>query len=193
MICKRFRQPWRTQTVVLVRVRRTLFIARWGADYADRIIAPTIQESVKASVAKFNAEEPNNEKELLRKLSINRSLANTLTARNIVVGRVFITDFKFSQAFASQVESKVVAFQKYLTEQNNLESYTGNSKPNSCSGSGNSKSKCSQSEWRISGYQDNYCTIKRVRRIFSGYQLTGGTDKCLMLLVAAQFLFSNYH
>jgi len=33
---------------------------------------------------------------------------------------VFITDFKFSQAFASQVESKVVAFQKYLTEQNNL-------------------------------------------------------------------------
>jgi regulator of protease activity HflC (stomatin/prohibitin superfamily) len=33
---------------------------------------------------------------------------------------VFITDFSFSQAFASQVESKVVAFQKYLTEQNNL-------------------------------------------------------------------------
>ncbi|PWU80725.1 MAG: hypothetical protein DLM72_10605 [Candidatus Nitrosopolaris wilkensis] len=28
-----------------------------GVDYADRIIAPTIQESVKASVAKFNAEE----------------------------------------------------------------------------------------------------------------------------------------
>jgi len=28
-----------------------------GEDYADRIIAPTIQESVKASVAKFNAEE----------------------------------------------------------------------------------------------------------------------------------------
>ena len=33
-----------------------------GADYADRIIAPTIQESVKASVAKFNAEELNNKK-----------------------------------------------------------------------------------------------------------------------------------
>src|ERR671934_2138587 len=28
-----------------------------GADYTNRIIAPTIQESVKASVAKFNAEE----------------------------------------------------------------------------------------------------------------------------------------
>ena len=33
-----------------------------GDDYADRIIAPTIQESVKASVAKFNAEELNNKK-----------------------------------------------------------------------------------------------------------------------------------
>ena len=30
-----------------------------GVDYADRIISPTIQESVKASVAKFNAEELN--------------------------------------------------------------------------------------------------------------------------------------
>jgi uncharacterized protein YndB with AHSA1/START domain len=58
---------------------------------------------------------------------------------------------------------------------------------------GGSKSQCSQSEWRISGYQDNYCTIKRVRRIFSGYQSTGGTDKCLMLLGVAQFLFSNCH
>ena len=28
-----------------------------GANYADRVISPTIQESVKASVAKFNAEE----------------------------------------------------------------------------------------------------------------------------------------
>jgi prohibitin 2 len=45
---------------------------------------------------------------------------NTLSARNIVVETVFITDFKFSPAFASRVESKVVAFQKYLTEQNNL-------------------------------------------------------------------------
>ncbi len=32
----------------------------------------------------------------------------------------FITDFKFSDSFASQIEQKVVAFQKFLTEQNNL-------------------------------------------------------------------------
>ena len=90
-----------------------------GADYADRIIAPTIQESVKASVAKFNAEELIT-KRATAKAVIAETIANTLSARNIVVETVFITDFKFSQAFATQVESKVVAFQKFLTEQNNL-------------------------------------------------------------------------
>jgi prohibitin 2 len=90
-----------------------------GADYADRIIAPTIQESVKASVAKFNAEELIT-KRATAKAVIAETIANTLGARNIIVETVFITDFKFSPAFASQIESKVVAFQKYLTEQNNL-------------------------------------------------------------------------
>src|SRR5712691_10428369 len=90
-----------------------------GADYADRIIAPTIQESVKASVATFNAEELIT-KRATAKAVIAQTIGNTLSARNIVVETVFITDFAFSQAFANQIESKVVAFQKFLTEQNNL-------------------------------------------------------------------------
>src|SRR6201998_521222 len=90
-----------------------------GADYADRIIAPTIQESVKASVAKFNAEELIT-KRATAKAVIAETIAKTLGARNIIVETVFITDFKFSPAFASQVESKVVAFQQYLTQLNNL-------------------------------------------------------------------------
>ena len=90
-----------------------------GADYSDRIIAPTIQESVKASVAKFNAEELITKRETAKGV-IAEAIRNTLSQRNIVVETVFITDFKFSQAFADQIEQKVVAFQKYLTEQNNL-------------------------------------------------------------------------
>ena len=90
-----------------------------GADYADRIIAPTIQESVKASVAKFNAEELITKRALAKAL-IAQTIGNTLSTRDIVVETVFITDFKFSPAFANQIEAKVVAFQKYLTEQNNL-------------------------------------------------------------------------
>ena len=90
-----------------------------GIDYADRIIAPTIQESVKASVAKFNAEELITQR-AIAKAAIAQAIRNTLSARGIIVETVFITDFNFSQAFSTQVESKVVAFQKYLTEQNNL-------------------------------------------------------------------------
>src|SRR5438132_7275949 len=96
-----------------------LIYQQLGADYADRIIAPTIQESVKASVAKFNAEELITKRATAKAL-IAQTIGNTLSARNIIVETVFITDFKFSPAFASQVESQVVAFKKYLTDKNNL-------------------------------------------------------------------------
>jgi regulator of protease activity HflC (stomatin/prohibitin superfamily) len=92
-----------------------------GADYAERIIAPTIQESVKARVAKFNAEELITKRENAIAV-LATAIRNTLSARNLVVETVFITDFKFSESFANQIEQKVVAFQKYLTEQNNLKS-----------------------------------------------------------------------
>ena len=94
-----------------------------GSDYADRIIAPTIQEAVKASVAKFDAEEPITKREIAKGV-IADAIRNTLSARDIIVETVFITDFQFSEAFANQIESKVVAFQKYLTEQNNLKAIT---------------------------------------------------------------------
>jgi prohibitin 2 len=90
-----------------------------GADYNNRIIAPTIQESVKASVAKFDAEQLITNRESA-KTTIADAISKTLSTRNIIVETLFITDFKFSEAFANQIEAKVVAFQKYLTEQNNL-------------------------------------------------------------------------
>lgn len=99
--------------------KANLVYQQLGSDYADRIIAPTIQESVKASVAKFDAEELITQRETA-KVVIAQAIRNTLSARDITVETIFITDFKFSEAFSSQVELKVVAFQKYLTEQNNL-------------------------------------------------------------------------
>lgn len=92
-----------------------------GVNYADRVISPTIQESVKASVAKFNAEELITKRETAKSVIAN-AIRNTLAANDIQTQNVFITDFKFSEAFANQIEQKVVAFQKFLTEQNNLRS-----------------------------------------------------------------------
>jgi prohibitin 2 len=99
--------------------RANIIYQQLGADYADRLIAPTIQESVKASVAKFNAEELITKRETAKSV-ISEAIRKTLSERDIIVETVFITDFKFSEAFANQIESKVVAYQKFLTEQNNL-------------------------------------------------------------------------
>ena len=90
-----------------------------GVNYQDRVISPTIQESVKASVAKFNAEELITQRETAKD-AISQTIRTTLSSNNVVVQNVFITDFQFSQSFSDQIEQKVVAFQKYLTEQNNL-------------------------------------------------------------------------
>jgi prohibitin 2 len=90
-----------------------------GVNYADRVISPTIQESVKASVAKFNAEELITKRETAKSV-IADAIRSTLASNNVQVQNVFITDFKFSSAFSTQIEQKVVAFQKFLTEQNNL-------------------------------------------------------------------------
>ena len=90
-----------------------------GVNYQERVISPTIQESVKGSVAKFNAEELITKRETAKNV-IAEAIRNTLASNNIVTQNVFITDFQFSQSFADQIEQKVVAFQKFLTEQNNL-------------------------------------------------------------------------
>lgn len=90
-----------------------------GVNYQDRVISPTIQESVKSSVAKFNAEELITKRETAKNV-ISEAIRNTLVSNNIMTQNVFITDFQFSQSFADQIEQKVVAFQKFLTEQNNL-------------------------------------------------------------------------
>src|SRR5688572_2016441 len=90
-----------------------------GINYQDRVISPTIQESVKASVAKFNAEELITKRETAKSV-IAEVITDTLAKDNIQVQNVFITDFRFSDAFSEQIEQKVVAFQKFLTEQNNL-------------------------------------------------------------------------
>lgn len=63
-----------------------------GVNYQDRVISPTIQESVKASVAKFNAEELITKRETAKSV-IADAIRNTLSRDNIEVQNVFITEF----------------------------------------------------------------------------------------------------
>ncbi len=91
-----------------------------GENYADRIIVPTIQETVKASTAKFAAEELITKREDA-KAKIGDAIRETLIERGIITEQIFITDFQFQSDFARSVELKVVAQQEALREKNVLE------------------------------------------------------------------------
>ena len=90
-----------------------------GFDYANRVIIPAIQESVKQVTARFNAEELITKRETVKN-QIEEQITARLAAYNIMADAVSITDFQFSQLFKSAVEAKVAAQQRALQAQNEL-------------------------------------------------------------------------
>ncbi len=90
-----------------------------GRDYQTRLIVPAIQEVVKASTAKFNAEELITRRETVKD-TIQSGLSERLTTRGIVVEQISITDFAFSPVFAQAIEQKVTAQQLALKAERDL-------------------------------------------------------------------------
>ncbi|MBI2545469.1 MAG: prohibitin family protein [Candidatus Aenigmarchaeota archaeon] len=90
-----------------------------GPSYAERYIAPAIQEVVKASTAKFNAEELITQRPIVKD-AIEEGLKERLNQRGIIVETLSITDFKFSPQFTESIESKVTAQQLALKAENDL-------------------------------------------------------------------------
>ncbi|MCP6717978.1 MAG: prohibitin family protein [Patescibacteria group bacterium] len=91
-----------------------------GKDYNTKIIAPTIQEVVKAITAKFTAEELITKREEVKE-QIKSSLFERLSERFIVVDEFNIIDFEFSSAFNDAIEAKVTAEQLKLKADRDLE------------------------------------------------------------------------
>jgi len=91
-----------------------------GKDYNTRIIAPSIQEAVKATVAKFTAEELITKREEVKE-HIKDNLTNRLPENFIVVDGFNIIDFSFSEAFNTAIEAKVTAEQLKLKAERDLE------------------------------------------------------------------------
>jgi regulator of protease activity HflC (stomatin/prohibitin superfamily) len=96
--------------------------AKVGLEVENKIIAARIQETVKAVVARYTAEELLSMREQIKN-EISTSLTRQLLDYNIVVdaGGVQITNFEFSRGFNEAIEDKQVAEQKALTAKNNLE------------------------------------------------------------------------
>ena len=91
-----------------------------GLQFKDRIIDPAMQEAVKASTAKFTAEELITKREMVRD-DIKAQLTARLKDRNILVDEFNIVNFEFSKNFNDAIEAKVTAEQQALAAKNKLE------------------------------------------------------------------------
>ncbi|MBI2098327.1 MAG: prohibitin family protein [Candidatus Wildermuthbacteria bacterium] len=88
-------------------------------DYIARIMVPSVQESVKAVTARYNAEALITERPKIRD-EIESALKLRVEPHGILVKAVAITNFEFSPSFAEAVEAKVVASQRALEAENRL-------------------------------------------------------------------------
>lgn len=91
-----------------------------GLDYAETVIHPIVQETIKAEMAKYNAEELISNREQVVG-GIRDALSAKLQERGIQVAEVSITNFDFSEAFNKAIEDKQVAQQKALEAYNKLQ------------------------------------------------------------------------
>ncbi len=81
-----------------------------GEDYNDRIIAPAVQETFKATTAKFTAEDLIGNREQVKILALGE-IKERLTKYNIIVDDFNIVNFDFSQDFNAAIEEKAKAQQ----------------------------------------------------------------------------------
>jgi prohibitin 2 len=86
-----------------------------------KIIWPMIQEWVKATTAKYTAEELITKRQLVSS-DMTDAMKKKLETYGIIVQDVNIVNFRFSEDFDKSIENKVQAEQEALTEKNKLES-----------------------------------------------------------------------
>lgn len=91
-----------------------------GIDYKEKLIDPAIQESVKATTAKYTATDLINNRSSVKD-AVEAALVARLNPIGIVVDATSIVNFTFSDEFNKAIEAKQVAQQNVLAEQQNLD------------------------------------------------------------------------
>ncbi len=89
-------------------------------DYENRVIQPFVQEAIKATTARYNAEELITQRQQVR-LELQQTMLERLKPRGISVVELSITDFQFTAMFQESIEAKVRAEQQALEAENALE------------------------------------------------------------------------
>lgn len=91
-----------------------------GKSWSEVIIRPAIQESVKAAIAQYTAEEL-----ITSRASVSNVMLEEINERmkeyGINIAEINIITMDFSPEFDAAIEAKTVATQQVLTEQQNLE------------------------------------------------------------------------
>lgn len=90
-----------------------------GANYAEIIVAPAIQNTFKAVTAKFNAEELITKRDEVRMLA-EEELTKQLEPYFIVVENFNIVNFDFSEEYQNAIEAKQVTQQQVETSKQKL-------------------------------------------------------------------------
>jgi regulator of protease activity HflC (stomatin/prohibitin superfamily) len=88
-------------------------------DYQGVLIVPAIQESVKAVVAQYSAEELITKRQLVSS-GIKDILAEKISSYGLDVGEFNITNLEFSASFNAAIEAKQTAQQEALKAQQDL-------------------------------------------------------------------------
>lgn len=90
-----------------------------GINYQDKVIAPAVQEVVKANTAQYTAEELITKRPEVKE-KIDAGLRERLAEFNVIVQAISITNFDFSPEFNKAIESKVTTEQNALAAKNKL-------------------------------------------------------------------------
>ncbi len=90
-----------------------------GITYDDTVVAPAIQESIKASTANYTAEELITKRQKVAD-SADKMLSEKLKSYGIIVDAFNITNFEFSKEFNTAIEAKQTAQQAALKAEQDL-------------------------------------------------------------------------
>lgn len=90
-----------------------------GPDYADVVIAPSIQNIFKATTAQYTAEQLITNREQVR-VTAEDQLKSALAPYHVIVENFNIVNFKFSDQFNAAIEAKQVAQQQVETAKQQL-------------------------------------------------------------------------
>jgi regulator of protease activity HflC (stomatin/prohibitin superfamily) len=91
-----------------------------GEEYVTKLIEPSVQESIKAVTAEYNATDLIAKRPLVKQKA-QEMVTQRLGAFHILVDDFSITDFKFSPEFEAAIEAKQVAEQEALQKNYELQ------------------------------------------------------------------------